>query len=234
MSELIDALNANWEGYDELRAKAQAVPKYGNDIDYVDSIAKELADYYYHDVTSYKDYYGHTFTTAFMGISNYLLTGKVLGATPDGRKATEPITEGVSPYTGSDTSSCLAALRSSAKMGHDIHAGGTLLNLRLNHDLVATPRGRANLGSYGDADAIIAEAEKHQMFYQASGGGITFSGGEATSQLELLPYHKFGFGKYEALGMPLPTEEFVTPSKDRMEQFKAILDEIGIERADYR
>lgn len=147
MSELIDALNANWEGYEELRAKAQAVPKYGNDIDYVDSIAKELADYYYHDVTSYKDYYGHTFTTAFMGISNYLPTGKVLGATPDGRKATEPITEGVSPYTGSDTSSCLAALRSSAKMGHDIHAGGTLLNLRLNHDLVATPRGRANLGA---------------------------------------------------------------------------------------
>ena len=70
MSELIDALNANWEGYEELRAKAQAVPKYGNDIDYVDSIAKELADYYYHDVTSYKDYYGHTFTTAFMGISH--------------------------------------------------------------------------------------------------------------------------------------------------------------------
>ena len=147
MSELIDALNANWAGYEELRAKAQAVPKYGNDIDYVDSIAKELADYFYKDVTSYKDYYGNKFTTAFMGISNYLPTGKVLGASPDGRKATEPITEGVSPYTGSDTSTCLAALRSSAKMNHDIHAGGTLLNLRLNQDLLATKRGRANLGA---------------------------------------------------------------------------------------
>ena len=56
-------------------------------------------------------------------------------------------TEGVSPYTGSDTSTCLAALRSSAKMNHDIHAGGTLLNLRLNQDLLATKRGRANLGA---------------------------------------------------------------------------------------
>lgn len=147
MSEIIDALNSNWEGYEELRAKAQAVPKYGNDDDYVDSIAKKLADYYYHDVTSYKDIYGHHFVTAFMGISNYLPTGKVLGATPDGRKAKDPINEGVSPYTGTDTSTCLAALRSSAKLNHDIHSGGTLLNLRLNHDLVATKRGRANLGA---------------------------------------------------------------------------------------
>ncbi len=70
MAEIIDALNHNWEGYEELRAKAQAVPKYGNDDDYVDSIAKKLADYFYHDVTSYKDIYGHHFVTAFMGISN--------------------------------------------------------------------------------------------------------------------------------------------------------------------
>jgi formate C-acetyltransferase len=82
-----------------------------------------------------------------MGISNYLPTGKVLGATPEGRHAKDPINEGVSPYTGSDKSTCLAALRSAAKMNHDIHSGGTLLNLRLNHDLVATKRGRANLGA---------------------------------------------------------------------------------------
>lgn len=147
MSDIIDALNHNWEGYEQLRAKAQAVPKYGNDNDYVDSIAKKLSDYFYKDVTSYHDIYGHHFVTAFMGISNYLPTGKVLGATPDGRKAKDPINEGVSPYTGTDTSTCLAALRSSAKLSHDIHSGGTLLNLRLNHDLVATKRGRANLGA---------------------------------------------------------------------------------------
>ncbi len=147
MSDIIDALNSNWEGYETLRAKAQAVQKYGNDDDYVDNIAKELADYFYKDVTSYNDIYGHHFVTAFMGISNYLPTGKVLGATPDGRKAKDPINEGVSPYTGTDTSTCLAALRSSAKLSHDIHSGGTLLNLRLNHDLVATKRGRANLGA---------------------------------------------------------------------------------------
>lgn len=147
MPELIDALNHNWEGYEELREKALACPKYGNDLDYVDAIARNLADFFYDEVTGYDDLYGNHFVTAFMGISNYLPTGKVLGATPDGRHATDPINEGVSPYTGSDTSTCLAALRSAAKMKHDMHSGGTLLNLRLNHDLVATKRGRANLGA---------------------------------------------------------------------------------------
>ena len=116
-------------------------------IDYVDSIARDLADFFYDEVTSYNDLYGNHFVTAFMGISNYLPTGKVLGATPEGRHASDPINEGVSPYTGSDTSTCLAALRSAAKMEHEKHSGGTLLNLRLNHDLVATKRGRANLGA---------------------------------------------------------------------------------------
>ena len=113
----------------------------------MDLIARNLADFYREEVVKYKDIYGSHFVTAFMGISNYLPTGKVLGATPEGRHAKEPINEGVSPVTGTDTSTCLAALRSAAKMKHDMHSGGTLLNLRLNHDLVATKRGRANLGA---------------------------------------------------------------------------------------
>ena len=147
LAEIIDAIDNNWEGYEQLRELALACPKYGNDDDYVDSIARDLADFFYEEVTQYDDLYGNHFVTAFMGISNYLPTGKVLGATPEGRHAKDPINEGVSPYTGSDTSTCLAALRSAAKMNHDIHSGGTLLNLRLNHDLVATRRGRANLGA---------------------------------------------------------------------------------------
>ena len=117
-----------------------------------------------------------------MGISNYLPTGKVLGATPEGRHAKDPINEGVSPYTGSDTSTCLAALRSAAKMNHDIHSGGTLLNLRLNHDLVATRRGRANLGAMLQSyfalggfhvqfntisNEVLADAQKHPEKYRS-------------------------------------------------------------------
>lgn len=147
MAELDAALAADWEGYDDLRSKAQAVPKYGNDDDYVDSIALEIANWYYREIHSYKDIFGSPFLTAFMGISNYIPMGRVLGATPCGRKNGEPSSEGVSPYVGSDTSTPLAAMRSAAKLNQEIHSGGTLLNLRLNHELVATKRGQANLGA---------------------------------------------------------------------------------------
>ena len=97
LGDIIDAIANNWEGYEELREKALSCPKYGNDDDYVDAIARDLADFFYDEVTAYDDLYGNHFVTAFMGISNYLPTGKVLGATPEGRHAMDPINEGVSP-----------------------------------------------------------------------------------------------------------------------------------------
>ena len=147
MGELVQALRADWEGYEWLRKKAQAVPKYGNDDPYVDQIAVKIANFFYHAIHGYKDIFGAPFTTAFMGISNYIPMGRVLGATPCGRKCGEPSSEGVSPYVGSDTSTPLAAMRSAAKLNQEVHSGGTLLNLRLNQELVSTKRGQANLGA---------------------------------------------------------------------------------------
>ena len=147
MEELIHALDANWEGYEELRKYAKEVAKYGNDIDFVDDIAIKMANHYYREGHKYKDINGNNFNTAFMGISNYLPTGKVVGASPCGRKAKEPLSEGVSPFAGSDTSTPLSAMRSAAKINQDVHSGGTLLNLRLNEDLVSTKRGQSNLGA---------------------------------------------------------------------------------------
>ena len=147
MATLAKALQANWNGYEELRAAAKAAPKYGNDDDRVDGIAREIANHFYDEIHQYHDIFGSPFLTAFMGISNYIPMGRVLGATPDGRCAGEPSSEGVSPYVGTDVSTPLAAMRSAAKLNQDVHSGGTLLNLRLDHNLVATKRGQANLGA---------------------------------------------------------------------------------------
>lgn len=147
LETLHDALEKNWEGYETLRQLCLNAPKYGNDDNYVDSIARKMANHQYNYVSSFKDDNGNKFLSAYMGISNYLPTGRILGATPDGRKATEPISEGVSPYAGTDKSTPLAAMKSAAKMNQDVHSGGTLLNLRLGNDLVKTKRGQANLGN---------------------------------------------------------------------------------------
>jgi formate C-acetyltransferase len=147
LEELDTAMNADWAGYDKLRRLALEVPKYGNDDKYVDDIAVRVSNFYYRTTRGARDIFGSNFNSAFMGISNYIPTGRVVGATPCGRKAGQPLSEGVSPFAGSDLASPLAAMRSSAKVNHDVHTGGTLLNLRLSEELVATDRGRRNLGN---------------------------------------------------------------------------------------
>ena len=145
--ELLNALDQNWAGYEKLRALAIKAPKYGNDDNFVDDIARKIANHFYEETRKYTDIYGSRFTSAFMGSSNFIPTGRVVGATACGRKAGEPISEGVSPVAGTDISTPLAAMRSAAKMNQDIHSGGTLLNIRLGHELVGTKRGRSNLAA---------------------------------------------------------------------------------------
>ena len=147
LQEICKALETDWEGAEELRRAALACPKYGNDDDYVDSIAVEITDFYHKEVTSYKDNIGSRFNSAFMGISNYIPAGSVIGATPDGRKAKSPLTEGVSPHAGTDITSPTAAMRSAAKINHDVHSGGTLLNVKFAPELLQSERNRKNLAS---------------------------------------------------------------------------------------
>lgn len=147
LAEICAALGADWAGYEELRQAALACPKYGNDIDYVDSIAVEISEFYHQEIHAYKDYFGSPFNSAFMGISNYIPAGSVIGATPDGRKARTPLTEGVSPHAGTDLTSPTAAMRSVAKINHDVHSGGTLLNVKLAPELLKTERSLRNLAA---------------------------------------------------------------------------------------
>jgi len=147
LEELSKALDSNWEGYEDLRRLALNCPKYGNDIDYVDSFAVEVTDFYNREIKKYRDFFGSPFNSAFMGISNYVPTGSVIGATPDGRLAKAPLTEGVSPHAGTDLTSPTAAMRSAAKINHDVHSGGTLLNIKLSPDLLKSDRDLRNLAS---------------------------------------------------------------------------------------
>jgi formate C-acetyltransferase len=66
--------------------------------------------------------------------------GSITGATPDGRSARRPVSEGVSPVQGADRHGPTAVIRSAAKMDH-LKAGGTLLNMKFAPDLVATEDG---------------------------------------------------------------------------------------------
>ena len=147
LAGLCEALDHNWQGYEELRALALKCPKYGNDDDRVDHFAREISEFYHQEIRTYRDWNGQPFNSAFMGISNYIPAGAVVGATPDGRLATTPLTEGCSPHTGTDVTSPTAAMRSVAKINHENHAGGTLLNIKLSPDALKTDKDLRNLAA---------------------------------------------------------------------------------------
>ncbi len=147
LATLCDALDRDWEGFEALRREALACPKYGNDLERVDRLAAEIADRYRRAVRSRKDWFGCCFNSAFMGISNYLPAGAVVGATPDGRRARTPLTEGCSAHAGTDCTSPTALMKSAARINHEDHSGGTLLNLKFSPDALRTDRDLANLAA---------------------------------------------------------------------------------------
>ncbi len=147
MQELYNALENNWEGYEWLRQMALRCPKYGNDNDYVDAFAVELTNFVHEELRKYRDWWGKPFNSAFMGISNYMPMGAVLGATPDGRLAMTPLTEGCSPHAGTDITSPTAAMKSISKISHESHSGGTLLNLKFNPEALENDNSLNNLAA---------------------------------------------------------------------------------------
>ena len=147
LAQICEALEKNWDSFEEMRKEALGAPKYGNDDDYVDRLAVEISDFYHHETVGYTDFNGVKFNSAFMGISNYIPAGSVVGATPCGRKSGSPLTEGVSPHAGTDLTSPTAAMRSAAKINHDVHTGGTLLNIKLSPALLKEKQNRRKLAA---------------------------------------------------------------------------------------
>ena len=146
MAEIIDALNHNWEGYEELRAKAQAVPKYGNDDDYADDIMQEVFELYRSSITGRPNMKGGKYGVDMLPTTCHVYFGDVILATPNGRKAHKPVSEGISPEKSADTNGPTAVIKSCAKMDH-LATAGTLLNQKFTPDVVAGEEGLDNMAS---------------------------------------------------------------------------------------
>ena len=147
LPELCQALDQDWEGQEDLRALALKCSKYGNDEDRVDRLAAEVSEVFHREIHSRCDWFGRPFNSAFMGISNYIPAGAVVGATPDGRRARSPLTEGCAAHAGTDATSPTAVMKSAAKINHEDHAGGTLLNLKFTPGALKNGKGLANLAA---------------------------------------------------------------------------------------
>ncbi|ALR74836.1 glycyl radical protein [[Enterobacter] lignolyticus] len=138
LKQLRDAMDSNFDGIEGARVRklCRSAPKFGNDIDYVDNIVADVFESYLKLLPKYRTDRdgqgpkGCGYTMSTSNITSYVPNGFDVGATPDGRLATQPLNEGASPCLGADKEGPTAVINSVAKLPNQKIAGGQLLNMK--------------------------------------------------------------------------------------------------------
>ena len=141
LSDLIDALNKNFDGYENFRKIVMdETPKYGNDNDFADDILRDVFELYFSAIDGRANTKGGHFRINLLPTTCHVYFGSVIGATPDGRLANKPVSEGISPVQGADKKGPTAVIKSASKIDH-IRTGGTLLNQKFTPAILADDTG---------------------------------------------------------------------------------------------
>ena len=156
MAELLEAMKANFEGYERIHNLVRnKTPKFGNDDDYADNLMKKVFNYFLDDVCSRGNMRGGSYRVDMLPTTCHVYFGDVMIASPNGRLAHKPVSDGISPEKGADINGPTAVIKSCAKMDH-LRTGGTLLNQKFTPNVVAGEDGLDNMAdlirSYFDMD----------------------------------------------------------------------------------
>jgi formate C-acetyltransferase len=147
MSALLAMLAADFDGFErERQMLLNRTPRYGNDDDAADDLMLRVFETFFNAVDGRKNIRGGEYHINLLPTTCHIYFGAVTGATPDGRKAWTPLSEGVSPVQGADRNGPTAAARSVAKMDH-ARTGGTLLNQKFTPQVLANDEGLDKLVS---------------------------------------------------------------------------------------
>jgi len=141
MEKLKGVLKDNFVGQEEIRQLfLNKTPRYGNDNDYADDIMKLVFNAFYEEVDGRKNTKGGVYRINMLPTTCHIYFGSVVGATPDGRREKQPLSEGISPVQGADRLGPTAVIKSAAKMDQ-VKTGGTLLNQKFTPQLLEGEEG---------------------------------------------------------------------------------------------
>jgi pyruvate-formate lyase len=130
--ELTNALETDFKGHEQFQYEMiYNTPKFGNDDDYADEQAVAVFEIYYDAVNGRPTSRGGVHRINMLPTTCHIYFGSVTGATPDGRKAHKPLSEGISPGQGADRNGPTSVIKSATKIDH-LRTGGTLLNQKFS------------------------------------------------------------------------------------------------------
>lgn len=133
LTELIEAMDDNYRGQEKLRQKLiNRAPKFGNDCDEVDLVARRIMDMAFDRILSYKNIRGGQVTPVYLSLALHIIFGQVLGATPDGRLAGTPICNSLSPVNGREINGPTAVLNSITKIDTTGLSTGSAVNIKFH------------------------------------------------------------------------------------------------------
>lgn len=141
--ELLKALENNFEGYEIIRTMLlNKVPKYGNDVKWVDELGTKWAEYFKKRLAKFTNYRGGKYHTGMYTVSAHVPMGENVGASPDGRYAKTPLADGgMSPVYGRDIAGPTAVLKSVSRLDKNLTSNGGLLNMKFLPEFFKTQSG---------------------------------------------------------------------------------------------
>ncbi len=162
MAQLLRALDADWEGYEEMRQDFIRAPKYGNDLDAPDRMVAEVYRLFAESCAENPTAYGGHVTPNAISISAHQPGGAVTGATPDGRRGGDILADAsLSPDRGRDKAGPTAVFRSAMKVDQDPYQG-TLMNMKLHPAMLRSEEDLVKLGSM--IKTYLTHGGKHIQF----------------------------------------------------------------------
>lgn len=141
--QLKAALQADFQGHERVRDLLTAAPKFGNDDDYVDLIAREVVRIYAGEVEKHRNPRGGLFHAGMFPATSHIALGRRVTATPDGRPAHQPFADGISPGQGRDTCGVTSVLNSILKLDFMMLSNGVVFNQRVHPMLLNHEKGMA-------------------------------------------------------------------------------------------
>ena len=141
--ELLAALQSDFKGYEIIQTMLlNKVPKYGNDVEWVDRLGAKWAEYFRSRMKDYTNYRGGPYHTGMYTVSAHVPMGENVGASPDGRNALTPLADGgMSPVYGRDLKGPTAVLKSVSRLNNTLTTNGGLLNMKFLPEFFETKNG---------------------------------------------------------------------------------------------